>query len=73
MISLLYLADQYFMPDLKQRCEEDIISKLDISNVVLVLQQANILPLTNDYLVKEAKILFTKEFPLVLANDPEIE
>lgn len=62
---LMVVADEYFLNDLKMRCEEDIISKLGPDNLVDIMVESNRLPLTGDTLVTECLEMFVKEYPKI--------
>ena len=62
---LLVLADEYFLSDLKMRCEEDMISKLCPENLLEILVAANKLPLIGDAVIEECMEMFVKEFQIV--------
>lgn len=70
---LLLLADEYFLPDLKVRCEEDLISKLNPENVVQIMVAAKRLPIIGDQLHRECKELFVKEYRRVNDAQPNLE
>lgn len=69
---LLIMADEYFLNDLKMRCEEDIISKLNCENLTDLMVISSNLPLTGDGLITECLELFVKEFPKI-KDSPELE
>lgn len=70
---LLLLADEYFLIDLKKRCEETLCSKLSPSNVVDIMVLASNLPLTSDSLMQECKEVFVRQFPSVSEHERELE
>ncbi|CAD8088720.1 unnamed protein product [Paramecium primaurelia] len=71
---LMLLADEYMIMDLKQKCEEDIISKLDISNILQVLlfveKYCDIL---SPIIVDKAHSLFIDDFDQILRLNPNLE
>ena len=69
---LLVLADEYFLGDLKMRCEEDMISKLCPENLIEILVAAHRLPLMGEAVVEECMEMFVKEFQVV-KETPELE
>ncbi|CAG9319175.1 unnamed protein product [Blepharisma stoltei] len=73
LCSLLVMADEYMLNDLKMRCEEDIISKLCPENVVQIMEIAHKLPLVSDNLMSECKEVFVKEYNKVKECQPDME
>ena len=69
---LMVLADEYFLADLKMRCEEDMIAKLCPENLVEIMVAAHKLPLTEDALIEECLEMFVKEYQKI-KNTPELE
>ena len=69
---LLVLADEYFLADLKMRCEENMIAKLCPENLLEILLAAHKLPLMGDALIEECIEMFVKEYQK-LKNIPELE
>mmetsp|Transcript_34688 Transcript_34688/g.61001 ORF Transcript_34688/g.61001 Transcript_34688/m.61001 type:complete len:318 (+) Transcript_34688:2236-3189(+) len=70
---LLLLADEYFLLDLKKRCEEALCSKLSPSNVVDIMVLASNLPLTSDSLMQECKEVFVRQYMSVAEHETELE
>ena len=70
---LLLMADQYFLTDLKLRCEEDLVSKITPYNVIELMVAAQRLPLVTDSLMTECKEVFVKEFNTVKELQPQME
>lgn len=62
---LLVLADEYFLGDLKMRCEEDMIAKLRPDNLLEILVAAHKLPLIGEGVVEECMEMFVKEFQVI--------
>ena len=69
---LMIMADEYFLNDLKMRCEEDIISKLNYENLTDLMVISPNLPLTGDSLITECLELFVKEYPKI-KDTPDLE
>lgn len=69
---LMIMADEYFLNDLKMRCEEDIISKLNYENLTDLMVISPSLPLTGDSLITECLELFVKEYPKI-KDTPDLE
>lgn len=70
---LLMLADEYLMPDLKLRCEEELVAKINPENVVDLMVTACSLPLITDNLLRECKDVFVKQFGNVAKMQPHAE
>jgi speckle-type POZ protein len=62
---LMIIADEYFLNDLKMRCEEDIISKLSAENLIDIMVESSRLPLTGETLITECLEMFVKDYPKV--------
>lgn len=73
LCSLLVMADEYLLNDLKMRCEEDIISKICPENVVQIMELANKLPLSTDNLMIECLEVFVKEYAHVKDCQSDME
>lgn len=70
---LLVMADEYFLTDLKMRCEEDLVSKLRPDNLIELIVIAHQLPLLTNTLINECKEMFVKEFPKIRDSNPNLE
>ena len=70
---LLLLADEYFLSDLQQRCEDDLVGKIQPENVVSIMVTAQSLPLVSDAVMRECKELFVKQFNTVKELQPNLE
>lgn len=70
---LLLLADEYFLTDLQQRCEDDLVGKILPENVVSIMVTAQSLPLQSDTVMRECKELFVKQFNTVKELQPNLE
>ncbi|CAD8164724.1 unnamed protein product [Paramecium octaurelia] len=71
---LMLLADEYLITDLKQKCEEDIISKLDSSNILQILlfveQHSNII---SQLLLEKTNSMFIDDFDKIHKLNPNLE
>ncbi|CAD8088079.1 unnamed protein product [Paramecium primaurelia] len=71
---LMLLADEYLITDLKQKCEEDIISKLDSSNILYILlfveKHSNII---SQPLLEKTNSMFIDEFDKIHKLNPNLE
>jgi len=70
---LLLLADEYLLPELKLRCEDDIVSKLTPDNVLDMLISSFSFPFQSSAVVNECKDLFVKEFASISEREPDLE
>jgi hypothetical protein len=70
---LLLLADEYFLLDLKKRCEETLCSKLTADNVVDIMVMASNLPLTSESLMQECKEVFVRQFTTISEHEGDLE
>jgi len=73
LFDLMLLADEYLISDLKEKCEEDILSKLDETNVLKVILLAEKHPWVNEVIVDKCKTIFIDDFDKVHRNNPELE
>lgn len=73
LFDLMLLSDEYLIADLKEKCEEDIIAKLDETNVLKILLLAEKHPWINDTIVDKCKTVFIEDFDRVYKNNPDLE
>ncbi|CAD8101757.1 unnamed protein product [Paramecium sonneborni] len=70
----MLLADEYLITDLKQKCEEDIISKLDSNNILQILlfveQHSNII---SQPLLEKTNSIFIDQFDKIHKLNPNLE
>ncbi|KAM3143268.1 hypothetical protein pb186bvf_004600 [Paramecium bursaria] len=71
---LLLLADEYMILDMKQKCEEDIISKLNVNNILhILLFVEKHSEMISPMLVEKAHSLFIEDFDRILKIHPYLE
>jgi len=73
LFELMLLADEYLITDLKEKCEEDILSKLDETNVMRMLLLCEKHPMTNEAIVDRCKTIFIEDFDRVHKHNPDLE
>jgi speckle-type POZ protein len=71
---LLLLADEYMIVDLKQKCEEDISSKLTVQNLLpILLFVEKHSAIISNLLADKGQTLFIEEFDKILKLTPNLE
>lgn len=73
LFELMLLADEYLIVDLKEKCEEDILSKLDEVNVMKMLILTEQHPMMNDAIIDKCKTIFIEDFDRVYRHNPDLE
>ncbi|CAD8104026.1 unnamed protein product [Paramecium sonneborni] len=71
---LMLLADEYLIADLKQKCEEDIISKLNSNNIMQILlfveKHSNII---SSMLLEKTNSMFIDDFDKIHKQNSDLE
>lgn len=71
---LLLLSDEYMIVDLKQKCEEDMISKINISNILqILLFSEKHSEIVSTMLTEKTHSMFLEEFDKILKLNPSLE
>ncbi len=72
---LLTLADEYLLNDLVSVCEEDIVYKLDASNVVRIITQDGVVvpEKCEQKIFAECEGILLSQFSIIYEADPEVE
>jgi len=73
IFDLMLLADEYLIGDLKQKCEEDMLAKLDETNIVKMLILAEKHPLVGSAVIDKCKTIFIEDFDKVYKLHPNLE
>jgi len=73
LFELMLLADEYLIADLKEKCEEDILSKLDETNVMKMLLLTEKHPMVNEAIIDRCKTIFIEDFDRVYKHNPDLE
>jgi len=73
VFDLMLLADEYLINDLKQKCEEDMLAKLNETNLLKMLVLAEKHPLVNNAITDRCKTLFIEDFDKIYKLNPDIE
>jgi len=73
VFELMLLADEYLIPDLKEKCEEDMLAKLDEANILQMLILFEKHPMVNPVLIDKCKTIFIEEFDKVYKLNPDLE
>ena len=73
LFELMLLTDEYVITDLKEKCEEDIVAKLDETNVLKVLLLAEKNPFVNEVIVDKCKSIFVEDFDRVYKHNLDLE
>jgi speckle-type POZ protein len=73
VFDLMLIADEYLISDLKQKCEEDMLAKLNETNIVRMLLLAERHPLVNIAITDRCKTLFIEDFDKIYKLNPDIE
>lgn len=70
----MLLADEYMLMDLKQKCEEDIISKLNVNNILeILLFIEKHSDMVSQMIAEKTYSLFIEEFDRILKINPNLE
>lgn len=71
---LMLLADEYMIMDLKQKCEEDIISKLNVNNILqILLFVEKHSDMISPMLTEKTHSMFIEDFDRILKLNPNLE
>ena len=74
VFDLMLIADEYFLMDLKKKCEDDMILKLDESNLLdLIILCERHASLVSPELYNKSKTLFIENFDKILKLNPNLE
>jgi len=73
VFDLMLLADEYLIPDLKEKCEEDMLAKLDEANILQILLLSEKHPMVNPVVIDKCKTIFIEEFDKVYKLNPDLE
>lgn len=73
VFELWKLSDEYFLSDLKEKCEEAIMLKLDESNVVDLMLKFEEYPNISEEVKDKCKTLFIHDFDKVKKFNPDFE
>ena len=73
VFDLMLLADEYLVSDLKQKCEEDMLAKLNEANVVKMLILLERHPMVDNCVSDRCKTLFIEEFDKISKLNPDLE
>jgi len=70
----MLLADEYMIMDLKQKCEEDIISKLNVNNILqILLFVEKHSDMISPMLTEKTHSMFIEDFDRILKLNPNLE
>ena len=73
VFDLMLLADEYLISDLKQKCEEDMLTKINEANVLDMLILLEKHPAESCALSEKCKSLFIDDFDKIYKLNPDIE
>ena len=75
ILSLLNLADEYFLEDLRQVSEEQVVTQMDGQDALYILTDTDlVLPESSDFTIRnEAKTVLLEEYEKVEDQVPDIE
>lgn len=75
VIPLLFLTDEYLLPDLQKVCEDQIIEYMDSKTARDILTDPEIaLPANSEQNIRDAaKGVFLEDYERMLEEDPELE
>jgi hypothetical protein len=74
VFELIELSDEYMLEDLKRKCEEEIMYRLDLSNAVLFMVESyKLRSIVSDNLVESCIANFLEEYEAVILKDQNFE
>lgn len=73
VFELMLIADEYLISDLKEKCDEDMLVKLDETNIMQMLMLSEKHPLVNPNIIDRCKTIFIEEFDRVHKLNPDLE
>ena len=74
IFELILLADEYLLDDLRRKCEDALIYRLDHDNALEILVIASKYPtITSENLIEYAITALVDDFDVILRKHPDLE